>query len=87
MVLVGTHEGKRSLEMTSGKWEDNIEMDLEELWWDGVDSIYLPQESHMLGALVNTALKMCVPYNADTFLTSLQLLDFAEGLCSMELGS
>jgi len=31
MVLVGKHEGKRSLGRPSCRWEDNIKMDLQEV--------------------------------------------------------
>jgi hypothetical protein len=36
-LLVGKPEGKRRLGMPIRKWADNIEMDLGELRWGGVD--------------------------------------------------
>jgi hypothetical protein len=30
-------EGKRSLGRLKNRWEDNIKMDLKEIWWQGVD--------------------------------------------------
>jgi hypothetical protein len=34
-VLVGTVEGKRTLGRSRHQWEDNFEMDLQEVgWWD-----------------------------------------------------
>jgi hypothetical protein len=34
-VLVGRSEGKRPLERPRRRWEDNIKMDLMEIWLDG----------------------------------------------------
>jgi hypothetical protein len=31
-ILVGKYEGKRSLERPRHRWDDNIKMDLQELW-------------------------------------------------------
>jgi hypothetical protein len=36
-ILVGKPEGKRSLERPRRRWEDNIEMDLREIGWGGID--------------------------------------------------
>ena len=37
-VLVGKTEEKISLERSRHRWEDNIQMDIEEVgWWDGLD--------------------------------------------------
>jgi hypothetical protein len=35
--LVGKPEGKKSLGKTGRKLEDNISMNLREIWWEGVD--------------------------------------------------
>ena len=35
-ILVGKGEGKRPLERTSRRWEDNIKMNLTSIW-EGVD--------------------------------------------------
>jgi hypothetical protein len=40
-ILVGKPEGKRPLVRPSHGWEDNIEMDLKELRWDGIGKIHL----------------------------------------------
>jgi hypothetical protein len=36
-ILVGKPEGKRPLGTPRRRWVDNIEMDLCEIRWDGVD--------------------------------------------------
>jgi hypothetical protein len=38
-VLVGKPEGKRPLERTRQRWEDNIKMDLQQVGCDGMDRI------------------------------------------------
>jgi len=35
-ILVGKSEGKRPLGRPRRRWEDNIEMDLQEVWWGGM---------------------------------------------------
>jgi hypothetical protein len=36
-ILVGKPEGKRTLEISRPKWEDNIKMDLRGRGWSGMD--------------------------------------------------
>jgi hypothetical protein len=36
-ILVGKPEGKRPLGRRRCRWEDNIKMDLREIWWEAVD--------------------------------------------------
>jgi hypothetical protein len=36
-VLVGKPEGKRPLERSRRRWENNIRMDLREMEWSGMD--------------------------------------------------
>jgi hypothetical protein len=40
-VLLGKPEGKRPLGKPRCRWEDNIEMDLQEMRWRGMDWIDL----------------------------------------------
>jgi hypothetical protein len=40
-VLVGRPEGKRSLGRPKLRWEDNVKMDLREIWIDGANWIQL----------------------------------------------
>jgi len=49
--LVRKPEGKVSL--TASAWNDNIQMYIEEMKWEGMDWIYLAQERSQLWALVN----------------------------------
>jgi hypothetical protein len=43
-VLVEKPEGKRPLEKTRGRWEDNIKMDIQEVGCVGMDWIELTQD-------------------------------------------
>jgi hypothetical protein len=56
-VLVGSSEGSR----TRRRYEDNIEMDLEELGWEGVDWIKLVWDSDRLRAVLNAVMTSRVP--------------------------
>jgi hypothetical protein len=59
--LVGKPEGKRPLGRPRRRWVDNIQMDLKEIGWDGVDSIDMAQDRDQWRALVNAALNLRVP--------------------------
>jgi hypothetical protein len=54
-------EGKRPLGRPRRRWVDNIELDLREIGWDGVDWIYMSQDRNQWRALVNTVLNLRVP--------------------------
>jgi hypothetical protein len=41
MILVGNPEGKRPLGRPRRRWVDNIKMDLKEIGWGGIGSIWL----------------------------------------------
>jgi hypothetical protein len=43
-TLVGKPEGKRQLERPGRRWEDNIEMDLRKIFWEGMDWVHLTQD-------------------------------------------
>jgi hypothetical protein len=43
------------------KWADNINIDLAEIGWDGVDWIDLAQDRDQWRALVNTVMNFQVP--------------------------
>jgi hypothetical protein len=58
---VGKPEGKRQLGRPRPRWVDNIQMDLEDIEWDGVDWIVLAQDWDQWRALVNTVLYLRVP--------------------------
>jgi hypothetical protein len=44
--------------------EDNIKIDLKELWWDGVEWINPAQDKEKRRTLVNTVTNFQVPQNA-----------------------
>jgi hypothetical protein len=59
--LVGKPEGKRPLRRTKRRWVDNIQMDLVEIGWGGVDWIGLAQDRYRLKALVKSVMNLWVP--------------------------
>jgi len=67
---MGKPEGKRTLRRHTRRWENNIKMDLQELGYSGTEWIDLAQDRDRWRALVNSAKKFRVPYNAGNFLTS-----------------
>jgi hypothetical protein len=42
-ALVGKPEGRRPLERSRHRWEDNIKIDLREVGWEGADWLNLAQ--------------------------------------------
>jgi hypothetical protein len=60
-ILVGNPEGKRPLGRSRRRWVDNIEMDLTEIGWNGMDWIDLVQDRDQWRALVNTVMNLRVP--------------------------
>jgi hypothetical protein len=58
---MGNPEGKRPLGRPRRRWVDNIEMNLREIGWDGVDWIVLDQDRDRWRALVNTVMNLRVP--------------------------
>jgi hypothetical protein len=53
-ILVEKPEGNRPLGRLKRRWMDNINMDLGEIGWDGMDWIHLAQDRDQWRALVNT---------------------------------
>jgi hypothetical protein len=53
--------GKRSPGRHTGKWVDNIKIDLREIRWGDMDWIDLAEDMDQLGALVNTVMNLRVP--------------------------
>jgi hypothetical protein len=60
-VLVGKPEGTRPLGRPRHRWEDNINMDLQEVACGGVDWIELAQNRDRWRALVNAIMNLRVP--------------------------
>jgi hypothetical protein len=60
-ISFGKPEGKRPLGRHRCRWEDNIEMDLRETGFGGVDWINLAQDRDRLPVLVNTVKNHQVP--------------------------
>jgi hypothetical protein len=60
-TLVGKPEGKRPLGRRRCKWEDNIRMDLKEIWWEGVEWVHLAQVRDRRWVIVNTVVNLRVP--------------------------
>jgi hypothetical protein len=59
-ILVGKPEGKRLLGRPRRRWVDNINIDLREIGWDGIDWIDLAQDRDQWRALVNTVMNIRV---------------------------
>jgi hypothetical protein len=60
-ILVGKRKGKRPLGRPRSRWEDNIEMDLQEVGCGVMDWIELAQDRDRWRALVNVVMKLLVP--------------------------
>jgi hypothetical protein len=59
--LVGKPEGKRQLGRPRRKWMDNIQIDLREIGWGGMDWIHLAQDRDQWKALVSMVMNLWVP--------------------------
>ena len=75
--LVGKPELKRPLGKPRRRWEDNIEMDLQEVGCGGMDCIDLAQDRDRWWTLVNAVMNLRVPQNVGNFLTSLESGSFS----------
>jgi hypothetical protein len=59
-VLVGKHEGRRSLGRPRRMWEDGVRMDLREIGLGGVDWIGLAQDRDLWRAVVSVVMNLRV---------------------------
>jgi hypothetical protein len=57
---VGNPEGKRPLGRPKRRWVDNINMDLREIGWDGMDWIDLDRDRNQQRTLVNAVMNFRV---------------------------
>jgi hypothetical protein len=60
-VLVGKSEGKRPLGRSRRRWEDNINIDLQEMGCEGMEWIDMAQDRGRWRALVNAVMNLRVP--------------------------
>ena len=60
-VLVGKSEGKRPFGIPRHRWEDYIEMDLQEVECGDMDWIELAQDRDRERSLVNAAMNLQIP--------------------------
>jgi hypothetical protein len=60
-ILVGKPEGKRPLGRRSRTRANDINIDLREIRWDGMDWIDLAPDKDQWRALVNTVMSLRVP--------------------------
>jgi hypothetical protein len=60
-VLVGKADRRRPLGRPRRRWEDNIEMDLPEVGWGGLDCIDLSEDRDRWWAVVNAVMNLRVP--------------------------
>ena len=60
-VLVGKPKGKKPLGRPMPKWEGNIQMNLQEVGWGGMDWIDLAQDRDRRRELLNAVMNLQVP--------------------------
>jgi hypothetical protein len=61
IILIGKPEEKRPLRRPRRRWEDNIRMDLREIWCEVVDWMNLSQDRDQWRSLMNTVMNIRVP--------------------------
>jgi hypothetical protein len=69
-IFLRKPEGKRPLGRPRYRWADNINIDLREIEWNGMDCIDLAQDRDQWMALMNAVMNLRVPLHAEKFLSS-----------------
>jgi hypothetical protein len=69
-VFMRRPERRRKFGRPGRRWENNINMDLQEVGWGSTDWMALAQDRNWWWALANAVTNLRVPYNAGTLLTS-----------------
>jgi hypothetical protein len=59
-ILIVKPEGKIPLGRSRFRWEDNVRMDLREIWWDGVNWVHLVQDRDQLRGLMKMVMNFRV---------------------------
>jgi hypothetical protein len=67
---MGKSEEKRTHERPRYRWKDNFKRDLTEIGWEDVDWIDLAQDTDKWWAVVSTVMKLQLPQNIESLLTS-----------------
>jgi hypothetical protein len=60
-ILISKPEVKRLLGRPRRRWEDDIRMDLREIWWEVVDWMHLAQDRDQWRILVNAVMNIRDP--------------------------
>jgi len=60
-ILVRKSDGKKPLDRSRRRWEDNIRMDVREIGWKCVDWMHLVEDRDQWWALVKTVISIRVP--------------------------
>jgi hypothetical protein len=60
-IFVAKPEGKRSFWRHAHRSENNIKMNMCDIFWEGVDWIHLAQDRDQWRAVVNTVMNSLVP--------------------------
>jgi len=68
LFLIGKPEGRRPFGWPRHRWEDNIRMDLTEIWWDGVEWMHMAQDRNHWWIFVSMVMNLWVPQKAGNFL-------------------
>jgi hypothetical protein len=77
---------RRPLGRPKSRWEDNINLYLKDIGWDGMDWMNLAEEMEKGQAVVHTVMNLqVVPYSVGNFLTNCQLLKMGSAAWSNKL--